>query len=166
MQELEIKCYFELWTGETSEDVIGGIEFPDHLCDALQKIYQETQEINLQTILDSGQLYERQEDALERIIKKLKNHPVSQEVWYGYEMYRDASGEYDHLEVAMEFEIIPPDEWDVIEVAPPPPPPAISYKNLTHAQKLELAQTIADAVVYALKEQKIENDLDDEEEEE
>ena len=111
MQELDIKYYFGFWNGYTDEDIAAGTKIPDHLYDKLKSIYQGSGETNLQSLLESGQLSEHQEEALSRIIKQLRKTAISLRFNEDDLFDRDTE-EYDRSEAVTKMEIIVPDEWD------------------------------------------------------
>lgn len=108
MKQLDVKFYYGFYGDYTAEDEACDIDFSDSLYNKLKKIYIESGETYLQTILDEEDLTPKQHKELEKIIHELKDDLISNQD----SCDPDTGEEYDFSELIIDIEIIVPDEWE------------------------------------------------------
>ena len=108
MKQLEVKFYYGFYGEYTAEDEAYDIDFSDSLYNKLKKIYIESGETYLQTILDEEKLTPKQHKELEKIIQELKDDLISCHDSFD----TDTGEEYDFSDLIIDIEIVVPDEWE------------------------------------------------------
>lgn len=108
MKQLDVKFYYGFYGEYTAEDEASDIDFSDSLYNKLKKIYIESGETYLQTILDEENLTAKQHTELEKIIQELKDELIS----CHDSCNPDTGEEYDFSDLIIDIEIVVPDEWE------------------------------------------------------
>ena len=114
MKQLDVKLYYGFghYCGHTSEDEASDIDFSDSLYNKLKKIYIESGETYLHTILDEEDLTPKQHKELEKIIQELKDNLISDQYSNGNFCNPNTGEEYDFSDLIIYIDIVVPDEWE------------------------------------------------------
>lgn len=112
MKQLDVKYYYGFYGDYTAEDEAYEIDFSDSLYNKLKKIYLESGETYLQSILDEEDLTPKQHKELEKIIQELKDDLISVQDYNGNSCDPDTGEEYDFSDLIIDIEIVVPDEWE------------------------------------------------------
>lgn len=112
MKTLDLNFSFGFSGGYTAEDEATEIEFSNKLYKALKKIYQESGDDELCSILENEELDEDLVQELETIITQQKETLIELQHENGDDCDPDSGEPYDFDEMMIEIYINIPEDWE------------------------------------------------------
>ena len=112
MKTLDLNLSFGFYGGYTAEDEAADIEFSNKLYKALKKIYQESGDDELCSILENEDLDEELAQELETIITQQKEALIELQHENGDDCDPDSGEPYDFDELIIEIYINIPEDWE------------------------------------------------------